>query len=107
MTNYPQALRGPRCVPLRPSWRTTGIRWMRDSTLQPTSHTGKPMRCSVARLALILLPAISAYAQTAATSPDFFEMKIRPVLANSCYGCHASTAMGGLRLDSRDALLKG
>jgi hypothetical protein len=54
------------------------------------------------------MPAASAlHAQTAAASPDFFEMKIRPVLANSCYSCHAATAMGGLRLDSRDAMLTG
>jgi hypothetical protein len=64
------------------------------------------MRRSLTRLALILLPAFSAHAQTAA-SPDFFEMKVRPVLANSCYSCHASTAMGGLRLDGREAMLKG
>jgi mono/diheme cytochrome c family protein len=54
------------------------------------------------------MPVLSVlHAQTAAASPDFFEIKIRPVLANSCYSCHASTAMGGLRLDSRDAMLKG
>lgn len=40
-------------------------------------------------------------------SPEFFESKIRPVLANSCYGCHTDSAMGGLRLDSPDALAKG
>src|SRR5450631_3286528 len=42
-----------------------------------------------------------------AASPDFFETKVRPVLANNCYSCHTSTAMGGLRLDSREAMLKG
>ena len=38
---------------------------------------------------------------------DFFETKIRPVLANNCYSCHTSSQLGGLRLDSRDAMLKG
>jgi len=42
-----------------------------------------------------------------AASPDFFETKVRPVLANNCYACHTTSAMGGLRLDSRDAILKG
>jgi mono/diheme cytochrome c family protein len=38
----------------------------------------------------------------------FFENKIRPVLVNSCQGCHGKDAqMGGLRVDSRAALLKG
>ncbi len=39
--------------------------------------------------------------------PDFFETRIRPVLATNCYACHTNSAMGGLRLDSRDGLLKG
>jgi hypothetical protein len=34
-------------------------------------------------------------------------LKVRPILANSCYSCHTDTNMGGLRLDSRAALMKG
>ena len=38
----------------------------------------------------------------------FFEAKVRPVLVERCYPCHSETmAQGGLRLDSREALLKG
>lgn len=48
-----------------------------------------------------------AQSTTAPDSPDFFENKIRPVLATNCFGCHTNTAMGGLRLDSPDALTKG
>jgi hypothetical protein len=40
-------------------------------------------------------------------SADFFEARVRPVLASNCYDCHTDTQMGGLRLDSREALLKG
>ncbi|WP_435011590.1 PSD1 and planctomycete cytochrome C domain-containing protein [Tundrisphaera lichenicola] len=39
-----------------------------------------------------------------------FAEKIRPVLEASCFGCHSSSAeklKGGLRLDSREALLLG
>src|SRR5579863_7306905 len=50
--------------------------------------------------------ALDAPADPAAT-PEFFETKVRPVLADKCYSCHTSTAMGGLRLDSREAMLKG
>ena len=53
---------------------------------------------------IALLLAGSVFAQNSA---DFFETKIRPVLANNCFGCHTNTAMGGLRLDSPDALIKG
>jgi hypothetical protein len=41
---------------------------------------------------------------------DFFEKKIRPVLAERCYGCHSARAAkvkGGLLLDTRGGLLKG
>lgn len=52
---------------------------------------------------LMLAPAL-ALAQDAA---EHFEMKVRPVLAKNCFGCHTGSAMGGLRMDSREALLKG
>jgi uncharacterized protein DUF1549/uncharacterized protein DUF1553/cytochrome c len=42
-----------------------------------------------------------------AQSPDFFETRIRPILANNCYSCHTDSQLGGLRLDSLDAMTKG
>ena len=50
-----------------------------------------------------------ALAQLAAATPEaeFFESKVRPVLAGRCYGCHAENATAGLRLDSRAGLLDG
>ena len=38
---------------------------------------------------------------------DFFETKVRPVLADNCFACHTASRMGDLRVDSRQALLKG
>jgi hypothetical protein len=41
---------------------------------------------------------------------EFFEKKIRPVLVERCYECHSAESKkvkGGLRLDTRDAVLKG
>ncbi len=38
---------------------------------------------------------------------QFFESKVRPILANNCYTCHTGAQSGGLRLDSREAILKG
>lgn len=44
----------------------------------------------------------------AADAPaDFFEMRVRPVLAKNCYSCHTNSALGGLRLDSREAMVQG
>src|SRR5437868_12986155 len=41
---------------------------------------------------------------------EFFEKKVRPVLAERCFECHSAAAKkkrGGLQLDSRAAVLKG
>jgi len=49
-------------------------------------------------------------ASAAAASTEFFETKVRPVLAANCYDCHSvdlDKPYGELRLDSREALLKG
>ena len=59
---------------------------------------------------LALIPASTCVAQVAVDQAEFFEKKIRPVLAGSCYGCHNSkmkTPMGGLQIDTRDGLLRG
>jgi hypothetical protein len=42
------------------------------------------------------------------TTVDFFETRIRPVIAKNCYGCHGpDQQQSSLRVDSREALLKG
>lgn len=39
---------------------------------------------------------------------EFFEKRIRPLLDSKCLGCHnADVQMGKLRLDSREAMMKG
>ena len=64
-------------------------------------------------MGLAALFATSAvWAEEAKFTPaqlEFFEKKIRPVLATHCYECHggAGKLRGGLRLDSREALIKG
>ncbi len=45
--------------------------------------------------------------QSPSGSAEYFEATIRPILAANCYDCHTDEQMGGLRLDSRDAILKG
>lgn len=60
-------------------------------------------------VSIILIPGVCAWGQNPASSTeDFFESKVRPVLAGHCVECHGPTkASGGLRLDSREALFKG
>src|ERR1043166_7196953 len=41
------------------------------------------------------------------SSGDYFETKVRPILADNCFSCHTNSALSGLRLDSLDAMKKG
>ena len=60
-----------------------------------------------------ILLALSASAAEQATPPtaaqlEFFEKEVRPVLADNCYKCHGPKKQkSGLRLDSRELILKG
>src|SRR6204780_1075253 len=63
---------------------------------------------------LSALSVVCAFAQapapapsSSAQGPDFFENKVRPILAENCYDCHTSAEMGGLRVDSRERILQG
>src|SRR4051794_15546430 len=72
-------------------------------------------------LALLSLSAVLCAPRTAPADEkpadpagiEFFEKKIRPVLAEQCYQCHSADAQAkkklkaNLLLDSRAALLKG
>ncbi|MGE3778186.1 MAG: DUF1549 domain-containing protein, partial [Pirellulaceae bacterium] len=62
-----------------------------------------------ALIALSMCGPALLYGQPSAVEQDeFFETKIRPVLVGKCVKCHGPTkASGGLRLDSRAALLMG
>ncbi|HWE51141.1 MAG TPA: PSD1 and planctomycete cytochrome C domain-containing protein [Bryobacteraceae bacterium] len=61
----------------------------------------------IALLGSAIQPLFGQAPKTAAGTPEFFETKVRPVLANNCFGCHTNSALGGLRLDSLDAMKKG
>src|SRR5437764_5086143 len=64
------------------------------------------MRALVLGTALVLAPWLSAAAGEDAE--EFFERKVRPILAGTCVKCHGEKkASGGLRLDSREAMLSG
>src|SRR5438067_11651610 len=56
----------------------------------------------------VLLCACIADAQPSANGNEFFEKKIRPLLASKCYACHGETiATSGLRLDFKAGLERG
>src|SRR5687767_2055055 len=62
-----------------------------------------------AALAACATPPVPA--QTQQPTPQqiqFFETKVRPVLAANCFGCHGPKKQrGDLRLDSRAGMLEG
>ncbi|HEY0075780.1 MAG TPA: DUF1553 domain-containing protein [Abditibacteriaceae bacterium] len=68
------------------------------------------LRFSKILLPVITLAALPALAADKITpqQTEFFETKVRPVLVDQCYKCHGEKKQsGGLRMDSREAILKG
>ena len=60
------------------------------------------------RVSLLLSGILVARLSNAADDFEFFEKRIRPVLATNCFSCHgADKQFGALRLDSREHLLQG
>ena len=60
-------------------------------------------------IALLLLGAPEGTPDgTRAGDIEFFEARVRPILAENCFRCHGPEKQkAGLRLDSRDAILRG
>ena len=61
-------------------------------------------------LAFFCCVRVSLAAATPDGGIDFFERQIRPILVEQCYTCHSAQAekvKGGLRVDTRPALLQG
>src|SRR5947199_4774678 len=59
--------------------------------------------------AVLLLQSV-ALGQSSPEGTEFFEKKIRPLLAENCFKCHSATSeklKGGFRLDSKELALKG
>jgi mono/diheme cytochrome c family protein len=71
------------------AWIKAGAVWPSDTAAQP-EHV-----------------APSLVAASEAGGSDFFENKVRPILANNCYSCHTDEPAADLHVDSREALLKG
>ncbi|MBX3742918.1 MAG: PSD1 domain-containing protein [Akkermansiaceae bacterium] len=66
------------------------------------------MKCLLIPLAAVL-PAAAVHASPDPAKLEFFEKRIRPILSENCYSCHAADtkAAGGLRVDDLNGLLQG
>lgn len=70
--------------------------------------TGLTAHAAVAAGLLAASPGLRA--EIDAKGLEFFEKDVRPILVEHCYDCHSAGSKnlkGGLRLDSREGLLKG
>jgi len=56
---------------------------------------------------VLMLIILCFWLAVPALAQDLFETRIRPIFATECLGCHADSELGGLRLDSRDRILRG
>jgi hypothetical protein len=78
--------------------------------MRETRVHGHPFRAPALLLLAGLIGSAPLHSQETRDSKiDFFEKKIRPVLAERCYECHSAEAKklkGGLRLDTREGLLR-
>src|SRR2546425_12458722 len=57
--------------------------------------------------AIVLLPCLIVPACAQDNPSEFFEKRVRPILATKCYSCHTTSPPAGLRLDSRAGMLAG
>src|ERR1700733_588884 len=72
------------------------VEWVRRGGVWDSAEPAKPV--------VALLTAAQA---KGTPGDDFFENKVRPILATQCGSCHQERAAGDLSLSSRDSILKG
>ena len=58
-------------------------------------------------LAALALWHPSLGAAQSADTIEFFEMRVRPLLAKNCFACHTASRMGGLEMNAQESFLKG
>ena len=81
---------------------------MRDDVLEHSFHHARVVRVDRGS-APPWCPASAAATRRCRARVEFFEKKVRPVLANNCYTCHSANtnSKGGLRVDDRNGLIRG
>jgi mono/diheme cytochrome c family protein len=87
-------------------------KWIRElpaiaSTVSPVIAPAAPVQKLAVQTPRPDTPAEDSAPKATPEQEQFFETKVRPLLTKNCYSCHTATHSGGLRLDSREALLKG
>src|SRR5207248_1546078 len=98
---------GPGCCMGTTRHLTAGGRSVRLYTSRPRAA----FPAAMPRLVLLTVVCVLASAGPARCDPagdELFEKHVRPVLVERCLSCHGpEKPKGGLRLDTREAVLKG
>jgi len=89
-------LKMPKSGKLAPEEVQSLIEWVNMGALWSAREHAEPVA-----------PAVSAASANSSIGEDFFETKVRPIFVNRCSPCHGDSATSGLRVDSRESLLKG
>ena len=79
---------------------------MRSRVLDRSNRRSR-RRHGVRAACRVLVAALYPLAASASDPVSFFWQQVQPLLAGHCHACHTESRMGGLRLDSREAILKG
>jgi hypothetical protein len=89
--------------------RSTGLMTLRISANTYVTGNIVALTCAVTALAAMAAPSpLRGGRGEGAEAETFFETKVRPVLAENCYGCHSEKVqMAGLRLDTSEGIRKG
>jgi hypothetical protein len=112
---------GPAMVPGNPdkSLLITAVKQTTDLKMPPKNHKltdseiadltqwvkmGGPWDAAEAAKPVAML---TSAAGSAPAGDEYFESKVRPILAERCGVCHQSRSAGGLHMVSREAMLKG
>jgi hypothetical protein len=82
--------------------------FLRGSISRPTLLAGLLAALSALPQAIVAAGDLPSGEADQRAQEEFFETRVRPVLANRCLDCHGSEkSKGGLRLDSRESMLRG
>jgi len=88
--------------------RQTGDKIVDNQFRKWHSEAVSPRLVTGATLVGVILSATALSADEKRSSEqDFFETKVRPLLARNCFLCHSDARAGGLQMDNRESMMRG
>ena len=92
----------------RPKEYTTGAKRPKTEIFVPLEIYSMRVPLPLLVFVVAVVPTLIGSTPQAQSEPaEFFETRIRPLLSEKCSSCHGELETSGLRVDSRDRLLRG